>query len=362
MPARSPTLSTLLALACLVAGAAGPAGAAPARRSRATFEALHGVEPARVHRVDDRAEVRLNDPAVTLPPTFLPALRQALDELEPVFGHPGDPIRIQVAGESRSMAVAYNPREDAVIFPRNPKARNHGLEDLDRLRHELFHAYVGRTYPALVTEEALKSEELRTIHEGAADFFAWLGDDNQTFGDRFKDDQGPLRRYRTAMRFSMVQGSHALGNTLTSYWIQRGTSLDDLADDLKAGCQQVACLVDEEDHQAFGLDPATRPEVSVGVEGAPPSALGRYRVEAGDVLRLAGNPALAAAFPDLETRFTTRAGQPVPGWRFRPLDQDPRARRFSIEPEPGAKPVKIIVRHLAGGEVVGFDVLYLSAR
>ena len=286
------------------------------------------------------------------------SLAQAAEELEAALGSAGAPVVVQVGGSSRSMAVAYNPGEDAVIFPRNPKVRNHGLEDHDRLRHELFHAWVARTHPHLVTPEALEREAVRIVHEGAADFFAWMGDDNGVFGDRFAERQGPLRSYRTALEYALVQGSHAKGNALTSYWIEKGWGLPQLDARLDAGCEEPACMVEDADHEDFGL--ADAPAVQVAVEGKPPSQLNRYRVQDGDLLELASNEALARRHGALGTAFTTRGGAPAPGWDFVPVRLDAARRTFRLRPGPEARPGKIIVRHLVGDAVVGFDVLYLS--
>jgi hypothetical protein len=345
-----------LAVLCLLALGAGT-GAAAAGRGDA-FRALHGLSGARVHRPDPRVEVRVYEPDVQVPEAFLSALAAAAEELETSLGTAGAPVVVQVGGASRSMAVAYNPGEDAVIFPRNGKARDHGLRDHDRLRHELFHAWVARTHPHLVTPEALDREEVRMVHEGAADFFAFLGDDNGVFGDRFMDEPGPLRSYRTALRFALVQGSHAKGNALTSYWIEKGWGLAELKQRLDDGCEEPACMVEDEDHAAFGL--AQAPDVAVSVEGKPPSGTNRYRVADGAVLRLDSNAPLQARHGALGTQFTTRAGTAVPGWTFAPLEQGGSLRRFRLRPAPDAQPQKVIVRHLVGETVIGFDVLYLG--
>lgn len=340
----------------LVLGA-GLAAAAP--RGGDAFRQLHGLPGARVHRPDPRVEVRAYGEDVTVPPAFLDALADAADELEEALGPAGAPVVVEVCGPSKSMAVAYNPSEDAVVFPRDSKVRNHGLEDHDRLRHELFHAWVARTHPHLVTPEALGREEVRMVHEGAADFFSFLGDDNGVFGDRFQDDPGPLRSYRTALRYPLVQGSHAKGNALTSYWIEKGWGLGELKQRLDSGCEEPACMVEEADHDRFGLGEGA-PDVRVVVEGHPPSSRNRYRVAEGAVLLLASNASLAARYGALATAFTARSGGPVPGWTFEPLDQGANQRRFRLRPAPGADPQKVIVRHLRGDEIIGFDVIYLG--
>jgi hypothetical protein len=345
-----------LAALCLLALGAGAGAAGPGRGE--AFRALHDLPGARVHRPDPRVEVRVYEPDVQVPPAFLTTLAEAAGELEDTLGPAGAPVVVQVGGASRSLAVAYNPGEDAVIFPRNPRARSHGLEDHDRLRHELFHAWVARTHPHLVTAEALDREEVRIVHEGAADFFASLGDDNGVFGDRFMDPPGPLRHYRTKLHFALVQGSHSKGNALTSYWIEKGWSLEELKERLDDGCEEPACMVEETDHTTFGLtDP---PDVTLGVVGQAPSPRGRYRVRDGEVLVLESNPALVARHGALGTQFTTRAGTEVPGWSFQPLEQSATRRSFRLSRVPDASPAKVIVRHLVGDDVVGFDVLYLS--
>ncbi len=338
----------------------------PARETRTAgaFAALHGKsEPApRIHRVGTAAVVTVHSEAPDLPPAFLPALAAAARELETVFGPLTKPLAVRIGGPSTSMTVAYNPAEDAVIFPGHRQARDFGLHDHDRLRHEVFHAWVARAHPHLVTPEALDREETRTLHEAAADFFAWLADDDGDFGEDYTSPPRALRQYRTRLRFPLVQGSHARGNALTSYWIGKRRTLSDLAAGIARGCETPECMVDTEDRREFGPDPATRPEIAVSVEGLPASSLGRYRIAPGAVLRLEANPVLAAEGNTLTTAFATPTGTPVAGWRFEPIETGPALRRFRIRPAPDAPPAKVVVRHLQAGVVVGFDVVYLSAR
>ncbi len=327
------------------------------------FRALHQGPPLRTIQAENRLEIRIFEDDVVIPEDFIPSVFHALDTLEAVFRPLQKPLIIQV-GSDNALAIAYSPALDAILFPGSPKVKNYGLFDHDRLRHEMFHAVAGRTLPHLVTPEALKRPNVRTLHEGAADFFAALLDSNEVFGEDYFTFPTVLRRYQTPMVYSLVQGSHAKGNTLTSYWLQKKWTLAKLVGRLKEGCESTDCLVEPSDQEEFGLGGPHTPRATASLEGVPVSKLGKYRVKDGSVVRIATNPALVARFPLLTHVFTDKHGKTSQSFSFEsvaPLSSDPKegVRRFRIRIRGEGSIEKIIVRHVSEGDVVGFDVLYL---
>lgn len=334
-----------------------PLGAAP---RVAQFRSLHGPAPVEVHDYQGRVRVEIYEPGVSVPEDFPGDVLATLGRLEQVFGDFEAPLRIKIGGGSQSLAIAYSPAEDAIAMPGGPKVLDYGLRDRDRLHHEMFHAVVGRTLPHRVTPEALKEPDAVALHEGAADFFASLLDENDVFGENYFLEPTELRHYRSSLRFSLSRGGHARGNALTAYLLQQDFNLGELASFFQGECFQVSCLVRPEHHRDFGLDPHWRPETRVGVLGLPPSRKGRYRVRPGDLLGVEVNPVLHQLAPDLEVRFRDAHGAPLEVFDFTEVERHPGGIRFRIEPRAASGAEKVIARYLHEGRVIGFDVLYLS--
>lgn len=358
MPTARRHLATLLALVL-----ASPAAAGPARdgAQRARFAQLHRETAGRVLRDHGHLVVRVWDPEVVVPAAFMEAGHQAVARLEQAFGPLEEPLEVHLGGASTSLHVAYSPAEDAVVIPSQAGVVNHGLEALDHLRHELFHAMVGRKLPALVQGDALRDEEQVAVHEGAADYFASLLDETRCFGEGLRVDPGPLRRYDTRLRWDLVVGAHARGNALTSYLVSRRLPLGELAGFFRRGALSLRQLVPAADLDRFGMGPAGPASVAIDLDGRPPSRLGRLTVPAGAVLGFVPDGRFRARHGPLEVELTDDRGRPPGGFTFEPTESSPEVVRFRVQPVPGAAPRKVIARYRAGGELVGFGVLYLKA-
>lgn len=324
----------------------------------ARFSLLHagdGIGP-RVLRPCEDAVVEVHVPGLLVPQGFLTALTGALAELEAAFGDLPSPVLFRVG--AGAMQIAWDRETGAVSMPGGAAVRNYGLDDRDLLRHETFHAVVGRMFPALVTPERLGDEASVALHEATADFFASLGDDDDTFGDRYYADGRPLRKYRTPMRYTLVTGAHAKGNTLTSHLIARGATLQEVADFFRSRPFELASLIRAGEGPAFGLGGGGAPEVRIAVPGQATSAIGRYRVRAGDLVSLTCSEACARTFPGMSFDFAGKDGKAPLVFGFEGAEGPGTCFRIVALQPRGAE--KVVVRHVADGRVVGFSILYLS--
>lgn len=346
------------ALLVLVASWSSCLAAGPSRQE--LFQSLHGEEPSQVLDLQGRVSVKVFDQGIEIPESFAGDVLSTLTRLEAVFRPLERPLVIKLGGGSSSMAIAYNPGEDAIVMPGGKQIRNHGLEDRDRLHHEMFHAIVGRTLPHRVTPQALAEPEAVALHEGAADFFASLLDENGVFGENYFLGPTVLRDYRSKLLFPLARGGHARGNALTAYLIEKGFSLAQVAHFFQGPRFEIGELVRVEDHREFGLDPTWCPEVQVRFPALPPSRKGRYRVASGDLLRIRPNQASSQRIRDLGVAFRSDTGQAVRAFDFQPVPAPEGELAFQVLPRGDSGAEKVIVRFLDGEAVVGFEVLYLS--
>lgn len=335
----------------LASGAPSPLSR-EAKRAQA-FRALSQEGPVEVLEPHPRLRLEVYT-SRALPAALVPASVEAVEALAEALGALKRPITIQVGGPSTSMAVAYNPSEDRVILPVSEKLVGYGLEDLDRLRHEVFHAGLAQHRPDWVTPQALKQTEIVSIHEAAADFFASLFDTNGVFGDRYFRDRRPLRSYRNQLVYALVPGGHAKGNALTSHWLRRGWSLKTLAAQLKEA-QGLVDLIEPEVHPRFGLgeDPWT---LEASVPGLPESPLGRYRVSGGETLVLR----FPAELSEVDFHFVNKQGAPPQGFSFQALESTAGKTQFRVQVlDPEARE-KILIRLTTPQGLRGLAVVYLS--
>lgn len=340
-----PGLFLVAFLAALASNAGADAGRA--------FDSVHGPDTG----PRDRLTIEREDETIRIRPEFLAHAEESIRQLEQVFGPLEKPLVVKIGQASTTLRIAYDPSEDAISMPEGGNILDHGLEAWDCLDHELFHAMVGRKHPALVSPEALDRPEVTALHEGCADYFASLRDDDPHFGENYHTHGQPLRRYREAFHYTLVQGSHAKGSALTRHLIDHRVPLATVAGFFAAGDIRIACLIDPADHAAFGLVPGKEPTLDLALEGHAPSRLHRYRLRGPTALRFTPNESLRRLHGELELRFTTDTGAAPAHFRFEPAPGDPG--RFMVEPR-GQDGEKIIASIHANGERVGFLVIYLS--
>lgn len=168
------------------------------------------------------------------------------------------------------IAVELNPREclrtgyqrktRKVVFCQGPRVINGGLESVDVINHEFFHALFCGKFPDLCA-----ADEDDHVHEALADAFAYRLNPDANFGENFYTDHDYIRPYKTDWIPELVQSEHEQGWALASRIIRESKPLA----------------------ESMGLFHSSIDSfVSVTVEGAPASKLNRYRLEPGQELKL----------------------------------------------------------------------------
>lgn len=309
-------------------------------------------------RLEDKFIIQVKK-GIAVPESWKNHLLDSLRLLEDNFMPVREPIKVKVSCVKSSLAIAYNPAEDCIAIPGGSNIIDHGFKSLDRLDHELFHAFIGHQYPDLVSSAARENPEMDIIHEGTADFFASLKDNNRIFGDNYFNQPALLRNYETRMVYSLVTGAHAKGNTLTSYLIEKNLTLKDIADFFRQGTLSVGALVRREDHQNFGLANDS-PKIEYSLEGLPPSKMKLYRLTKDTLLVFSFNQACHKRFGKIRFEFTDKNGSKISTFGFELISQDESRAVFNIQTQGVAASEKIVIRyHDSSSELIGFDVIYL---
>lgn len=155
-------------------------------------------------------------------------------------------------GEANCLRTGYNFVHNKVFFCPNINVPHYGLNSIDVINHELFHAFLCN-YKAALCGENMRAD----VHEGLADYFSYLLMPDEFFGEHFYHKLPYVRRYHTSWRSGLVESDHARGNVYASELIQTKQKL------------KAALLL---------FDREVQSEVIVEVSGAEVSHLNRYRL------------------------------------------------------------------------------------
>lgn len=176
----------------------------------------------------------------------------AAEKFEKEIGPLTGTINVTVSPES-CLRTGYNRSLDAVEFCPGKNILHAGLDSVDVINHEFFHAFICH-YDETICDMQGKDY----LHEAMADTFAYQLNSDDIFGERFYYDQLYVRKYKTSLRPGLVQGEHEKGNAYASIFISQNYSY-----------QKMLSLFHEQD---------PKEEVRNIVTGAPESRLNRYRL------------------------------------------------------------------------------------
>jgi len=154
---------------------------------------------------------------------------------------------------STCLRTGYQRSQKKVVFCKSANVINSGLDSVDVINHEFFHALFCGKYPELCV-----THEFDHVHEALADAFAYRLNPDSHFGENFYVGRSFIRPYKTNWIPELVQTEHERGAAIASRLIREGKPL---AESLSLFSTPVESYV----------------KVSVG--GAPFSRLNRYRFE-----------------------------------------------------------------------------------
>lgn len=178
------------------------------------------------------------------------------------------PLTIAIAPRD-CVRTGYNFVSNQVVFCATEKVINHGLDSDDVIYHEMFHAFICN-YSRNLCGNNMRVD----VHEGLADYFAYLINPDAHFGENFYHGFPYIREYRTSMRPGLVQGDHERGNAYVSAFIQSRTPLRNAI-------------------RLFSAPPQVE-EVEDVVTGIAKSNLNRYRLRPNEIIGIDFNFAPAA--------------------------------------------------------------------
>ncbi len=151
----------------------------------------------------------------TIAPETKEQISNELEKIVQTFGvKPKNPIVID--DSANCLRTGYRFIGKSIVFCSNKDVINKGLESIDVIRHELFHAYLCDINPHLCPNDLDQYPELVIIHEALADWYTSTLDITNHFGENFKHSVPYLRTYKNNLCYSLVDNIYAKANSITS--------------------------------------------------------------------------------------------------------------------------------------------------
>lgn len=284
---------------------------------------------------------------------------RAVDFFEENFGAVAGPLKIDLEAKD-TLSTGYNAETATVNFPVANNLIERGIESVDVVDHEIFHALVAQRFPATATPEVLKSTEGQLLHESLADFFAFKMNPDPHFGENFRKDREYLRSYHNDLAVSLSPGGHAKGNALTAHLLRAQVELPQISQFLHTQDFRLEALAEVSPRlkQALEQDASLAVERQVGEY--PPSAINRYRIQPDRPLEVEFRPnaALLQAHPNFRVDWSTMEGLPSREYTI----QSREDRSFLVASKSDSNPEKLLARYYDGQRLLGSQPYYFSAK
>ena len=283
--------------------------------------------------------------------------QRALEFFEANLGPVRQPLKIDLEAKD-TLSIGYNAETATVSFPESRNLIDRGLESVDVVDHEIFHALVAQSFPAANTPQALNTLEGQRLHEGLADFFAYKLNPDPLFGENFRKDREFLRRYQNDLTVSLSPGSHAQGNALTAHLLREQVELGEVRDFLQSGDFSQRALAETSAKLKVALERDASFAVKQQVSHYPPSKLNRYRIQPGQPLEVDFQPnaALQQSHPNFRVDWTNMQGLPSQHFSI----ESPDGRHFQVASTPNSRAEKLLARYYDGDKLIGSEPYYLS--
>lgn len=297
-------------------------------------------------------------------PADLARLRQTADTaiayFEENFGPVTSPVRFEVGKASSALRTGYNFVDDVICLPQMETVRNAGLDSVDVINHEIFHALMVKAYPHLPVDDMASSGSV-CLHEALADLFAHRLQPDRHFGENYYLEKDAVREYHTSLRLGLTAGSHAQGNAITALLLAQGVENHEIRSFLEAGDFSVEGLAAVS--PALGRALAAESALLVGEQitsSHPHSRRGSYWLSPDKSLELTFQPnsAVLEEHPDFRVVWLDKNGIPSRKYTFTPSGE----HAFAISGAPDADAEKVIARFYDGDRVIGFRPYYFGVR
>lgn len=287
------------------------------------------------------------------------AADESLTTFERAFGHLNETLTV-VYGASPCLHLGYHFELRQVQLCKSDQVIDAGSESVDVIHHELFHAMLCAWKPGVCASEVLRSREGKALHEGLADFFAHSLVPDELFGEQYSTERPYLRKYRTDVCYSLVEGAHEKSSAITNALITSGRSLGDIREFLEEATFSTAALF----HENARTDPCFQSEPEAPAIAAVPRAgaaskLNRYKVDVDTTLELQflPNTALLTRYPDFQIKWDLNDSAVSESFFFAEFAVDPF--RFAVIPL-AADAEKITALFYSDGKRVGSRAFYFT--
>ena len=156
---------------------------------------------------------------------LLTEMRNTKAVFEQNFGALADDIRVTIK-RAGCFRTGYDFVERQIVFCKNNNTINYGLNSIDVIRHELFHAFVCQKFPETCQKDTINVP----AHEAVADYFTFLLRSDEYFGENFYTNYSFIRYYRTNLKLGFVETEYELANVYCDQFIQNRVSLRNAMD------------------------------------------------------------------------------------------------------------------------------------
>lgn len=296
------------------------------------------------------------------PPETLERVRataqKALSFFQANFGTPVRPLKLDLDGGDAGLHTGYDVNSDTIRFPNAKNLINSGLDSVDIINHEIFHALVCQSYPQTSTKEMMDDPNAVRLHEGLADYFAYKMNPDKYFGEDYMVGKPYLRQYQNSLAVSLAPGPHAQGNAITSYLIKNGIEPAQIKDFLQTRPFTLEGLA--------SLTPALQQDLIKDASFQLPETVSNYKYSTAHKYRLQDdvplrmsfrpNAELQAAHPNLRIDWRLESGIPSQHYLVR---QD-KPGDFQISKVPGADGEKLLALFYDSDALIGSRPFYFG--
>ncbi len=133
-------------------------------------------------------------------------------------------------GSSDCLRVGYDYKKNIIRFCNNSNVQSNGLSSIDVINHELFHSFICNSFLDLCTDKQMQDDDIKSMHEGMADYFAYQMNPDEYFGENFYTDRKYIRRYSNNLCYTLNIGAHAKGNAIVSQLLKANTTWTEIID------------------------------------------------------------------------------------------------------------------------------------
>ena len=280
--------------------------------------------------------------------------QRAVEFFQERFGTLSRPIKLDVSAHQKALRTGYNTETDTVCFPRLKHIKNSGLDSVDVINHELFHAMMYQAYP----QDAGTDLERARLHEALADYFAYQLNPDERFGEGYSTEKEQLRFYKNDLAISLATGPHAQGNALSSLLIKNQVSPEQVHKFLSQGEFSLAGMASISPAFGAALERDASFQLIEQASPYPSSVIHRYRIRDDQPLELTfvANQSLKEAHPDLSVRWLTPEGIPSQHYVITSSAPD----RFSVAKPADAPMEKMVAFFYDDEKLVGARPFYFG--